>query len=65
MDRRAKEFEVLSVALKSQQWSAARRRHEAFIQAELRRLALSDRRKTIAPKDTPDGHRDTSMYPAA
>lgn len=65
MDGQAKDSEVLSVALKSQQWSGAKRRHEAFIQAELRRLALSDRRNTTRPKDVPAEDQDTSVYPAA
>jgi hypothetical protein len=60
MDGQAKDSEVLSVALKSQQRSAAKRRHESFIQAELKRLALSDRRKTTRPKDAPAEDQGTS-----
>ena len=62
MDGQLEDFEVLSVALKSQQWSAARRRDEALIQAEVRRLALSDRRKTSRPHDA-DRDQGAAMPP--
>jgi hypothetical protein len=66
MNGRAMDRQVLSLVLKSQQRSAARRRHEAALQAEVRRLALSARRKTSPPDAAaPDGDEDPSVHPAA
>lgn len=66
MNRQATDREVLSLALKGQQWSAARRRHEAALQAEVRRLALSARRKRSQPHAAaPDRDQDPSVHPAA
>ena len=44
MKDRADNPEALSPGLKSRQWAAAKRRREAAIQAEVRRLARSARR---------------------
>jgi len=60
-----KEDQVQWLALKSRQWSAARRRHEALIQAEVRRLARSDRRRTTPLRDSPMVDRDAPPPPAA
>jgi hypothetical protein len=60
-----KELEVRRRALKSLQSSRARRRQEALIQAEVRRLARSDGRKATRPQDPPGGAEGGSMDPAA
>jgi hypothetical protein len=60
-----KEPEVRRRALKSLQSSRARRRQEALIQAEVRRLARSDGRKATRRQDPPRAAEGGSMDPAA
>ena len=65
MRDRAETPEVLSLALKGQQWAAARRRHEAALQAEVRRLARAARRTAREYRDASNRERDPSNDPAA
>lgn len=65
MHGQANDSKAPSVAPKSQQRPAARRRYEAFIQAELRRLALSDRRTASRLQDVPGRDQGVVMNPAA
>ena len=61
----AKEDQVQWLALKSQQWSAARRRHDARIQAEVMRLARSNGRRTKPVRHAPSGDQGETLPPAA